>query len=54
LIKEVRDAKEKVAEIDLGQGLEKLSMYSEYLNELDNNDFYNSEVYIEIPGQYEN
>jgi DNA-dependent protein kinase catalytic subunit len=38
----------------LSQGDEKLSAFSEYLNELDNNDFYNSEVYIEIPGQYDN
>jgi DNA-dependent protein kinase catalytic subunit len=31
-----------------------LSEFSEYLVNLDNNDFYNSEVYIEVPGQYDN
>lgn len=30
-----------------------MALFSEYLNNLDNNDFYNPEVFIEIPGQYE-
>lgn len=54
LLREVRDVKDKLYEYQLGQGDEKLSTFSEYLADLDNNDFYNSEVFIEIPGQYEN
>mmetsp|Transcript_22461 Transcript_22461/g.21609 ORF Transcript_22461/g.21609 Transcript_22461/m.21609 type:complete len:101 (+) Transcript_22461:189-491(+) len=37
----------------LGQGYDKLSTFSEWLNDLDCNDFYNHFVYIELPGQYE-
>ena len=28
-------------------------LFSEFLNELDNNDFYNPDQYIEVPGQFE-
>lgn len=37
----------------LGQGFEKLSTFSEWLDNLDNNNFYNPREYIEVPGQYE-
>ena len=37
----------------LGQGYEKVSTFSEWLDSLDNNDFYNPYEYIEVPGQYE-
>ena len=37
----------------LGQGYEKLSTFSEWLDGLDINDFYNPFEYIELPGQYE-
>ena len=37
----------------LGSGYEKLSTFSEWLSNLDNNDFYNPYQYIEVPGQYE-
>jgi len=37
----------------LGQGYEKLATFSEWLDQLDCNDFYNFFQYIEIPGQYE-
>jgi DNA-dependent protein kinase catalytic subunit len=37
----------------LGQGYDKLSTYSEWLDALDCNDFYNMYEYIELPGQYE-
>ena len=39
---------------NLSTGEQSLSEFSEYLVNLDNNDFYNSEVYIEVPGQYDN
>ena len=32
--------------------MQKLTLFSEYLDMLDNNDFYNAHVYIEIPGQF--
>ena len=38
----------------LGQGYEKLSTFSEWLDQLDFNDFYNPYEYLELPGQYEN
>ena len=34
----------------LGQGYDKLSTYSEWLDMLDCNDFYNQVEYIELPG----
>lgn len=34
----------------LGQGYEKLSTFSEWLDSLDINDFYNPYEYIELPG----
>ena len=37
----------------LGQGYEKLSTFSEWLDGLDINDFFNPYEYIELPGQYE-
>jgi DNA-dependent protein kinase catalytic subunit len=37
----------------LGSGYEKLSAFSEWLDSLDINDFYNPYEYIELPGQYE-
>jgi DNA-dependent protein kinase catalytic subunit len=53
LVKELDKIYQKVSMSALGTGREKLSLFSEWLNNLDNNDFYNPEVYIEIPGQYE-
>lgn len=38
----------------MSAGEEKISTFSVYLSDLENNDFYNSEVYIEVPGQYDN
>ena len=38
---------------NLGQGYEKLSTFSEWLDNLDCNDFFNQHEYIELPGQYE-
>jgi len=35
---------------NLGQGYEKLSTFSEWLDNLDNNNFYNPYEYIEVPG----
>jgi DNA-dependent protein kinase catalytic subunit len=37
----------------LGQGYEKLSTFSEWLDAMDINDFFNPYEYIELPGQYE-
>ena len=37
----------------LGQGYEKLSTFSDWLDSLDCNEFYNRYDYIELPGQYE-
>ena len=46
---------EKVNKVsgNLGQGYEKLSAFSEWLDEMDCNDFYTPTEYIEVPGQYE-
>jgi DNA-dependent protein kinase catalytic subunit len=38
---------------NLSQGYEKVSTFSEWLDQMDINDFYNPLEYIEIPGQYE-
>lgn len=35
---------------DLGQGMERLSVYSQWLDELDCNDFFSEYEYIELPG----
>jgi len=35
---------------DLGQGVDRLATYSQWLDELDCNDFFNEYEYIEIPG----
>lgn len=40
--------------VQLFQGLEMISKYSEWLDELDCNEFYQTKNFIEIPGQYEN
>ena len=50
LLAELKQIKAKVDISNLSKGNEKLSVFSEYLDNLDNNDFYNPEVYIEIPG----
>jgi hypothetical protein len=54
LFESLRQVKEKIGQYALGEGEEKLSTFSLYLQDLDNNDFYNQEQYIEVPGQYEN
>jgi DNA-dependent protein kinase catalytic subunit len=50
----MRKVKQKLQQISLGYGPVDVSLFSEYLSQLDNNDFYNHDVYVEIPGQYEN
>lgn len=55
-IKQIFDKlNEKVNETahDLGQGGERLAVFSQWLDELDCNDFFNEYEYIELPGQYE-
>lgn len=44
---------EEIKNSKLKPGFHKLSLFSEYLDMLDNNDFYNTNVYIEIPGQFD-
>lgn len=53
IIEVLKQVNAKAGQAQLSQGHEKLSAFSEYLSNLDNNDFYNPECYIEIPGQYE-
>lgn len=43
----------KLSTQQLFQGTELLSKYSEWMDQLDCNEFYQSKTYIEIPGQYE-
>ena len=54
LIPQLQKFDKEIGNSKLKAGQEKLSMFSEYLDMLDNNDFYNDKVYIEIPGQFEN
>lgn len=54
LIPQLQKFDEEIKNSKLKPGLQKLSEFSEYLDMLDNNDFYNAQVYIEIPGQFEN
>ncbi|CDW71353.1 dna-dependent protein kinase catalytic subunit [Stylonychia lemnae] len=55
IIKSVQNLNNKLNQSigNLGQGYEKLSTFSEWLDSLDFNDFYNPSEYIELPGQYE-
>ncbi len=41
LVQEMTAVKVKMASANLSQGPERLSLFSEYLSNLDNNDFYN-------------
>ena len=54
LIPQLQKFDEEIKNSKLKPCLNKLSLFSEYLDMLDNNDFYNAHVYIEIPGQFEN
>ncbi len=55
LSKYLTELNQKLAESSgtLGQGYEKVSTFSEWLDSLDINDFYNPYEYIELPGQYD-
>lgn len=50
LEREIKSIFKKVCMLPLLQGEKDLWLFSEYLNELDNNDFYNPDQYIEVPG----
>jgi len=50
LLDELDKIKKHVLVSNLSTGELSLSEFSEYLVNLDNNDFYNSEVFIEVPG----
>ena len=52
-MKELRKVWTLIKPSRLQPGGQKLALFSEYLNSLDNNDFYNPQAYIEIPGQFE-
>jgi len=54
LVKQLKTFDEHIKNSKLKPGFHKLSLFSEYLDMLDNNDFYNPSVFIEIPGQFEN
>ena len=54
LVQQLQKFDETIRNSKLKPGFHKLSLFSEYLDQLDNNDFYNANVYIEIPGQFEN
>ena len=49
-MKELRKIWTLVKPSRLQPGYQKLSLFSEYLSGLDNNDFYNPQQYIEVPG----
>jgi hypothetical protein len=48
--REVKSLFKKVCMLPLLQGDKDLWLFSEFLNELENNDFYNPDHYIEVPG----
>lgn len=50
LIPQLQKFDKEIANSKLKPTLHKLSLFSEHLDMLDNNDFYNARVYIEIPG----
>ena len=54
LIPQLQKFDEEIGNSKLKPCFQKLSLFSEYLDMLDNNDFYNANVFIEIPGQFEN
>jgi hypothetical protein len=54
LVKELQAIHKKVGAGSLYQGTEKIAKYSEWLDKLDCNEFYQVKNYIEIPGQYDN
>jgi DNA-dependent protein kinase catalytic subunit len=54
ILNEMNRLSKKVDSSRLYQGSELVSKYSEWLDELDCNEFYQVKNYIEIPGQYEN
>ena len=54
LLPQLQKFDEEIKNSKLKPTFQKLSLFSEYLDMLDNNDFYNPSVYIEIPGQFEN
>lgn len=50
ILDDLSKLKEQVVMNNLSTGELSLSEFSEYLVNLDNNDFYNPEFYIEVPG----
>lgn len=54
LVTELQAINKKMSAVQLFQGNERISKYSEWLDNLDCNEFYQTKHYIEIPGQYEN
>ena len=54
LATELGNINDKISPVDLFQGNEMISKYSEWLDQLDCSEFYQVKNYIEIPGQYEN
>jgi DNA-dependent protein kinase catalytic subunit len=53
LVTELESINGQVSARYLHQGTARLSKYSEWMDKLDCNEFYQSKSYIEIPGQYE-
>lgn len=54
LVTELQAINKKMNAVQLFQGSERISKYSEWLDNLDCNEFYQTKHFIEIPGQYEN
>ena len=52
LVTELTRLHNKIDTSRLYQGTELVSKYSEWLDKLDCNEFYQTKNYIEIPGQY--
>ena len=50
LIPQLQEFDNEIKNSKLKPSMQKLTLFSEYLDMLDNNDFYNAHVYIEIPG----
>lgn len=53
LVTELEAINKQISERYLHQGMSRLSTYSEWMDKLDCNEFYQPKSYIEIPGQYE-
>ena len=50
LMSQMQKVRQKLFSVKLSYGSVDVSLFSEYLSQLDNNDFYNNAVYIEVPG----